>query len=596
MQLKKTWKTVAALVLLIVATYIPGTQPASAATIARDHVTIALAAETDIYNAVALYNPVDKTADLYGSETLTPEALPGSDPTEGVTPRKVDLADVSQGIYSISWHSGSIENKAVLVVSANPVDPTSPIAVIVPDYTWQAYSFTNGGGFYGDGVKHTDGRHFPYGISSEFPNGRHSYAEVNLHRALDNGSHFEMNKPWYNPIKFINDHLTNNDVFHSVDVIQQSILVSKKYDLSRYSEVIVYGHDEYWTPELFNKIKSAVAAGTSLFNMSGNTGYRRIAVTGSTIHFDTSDSSQSQLDAVAWGGLTLPVSMANDPSVWGVIKTRLKPTDFLGITYLYYPLAKEALPAVCNTLKIRQPDFKTDCVGKLEKWTGFRVRDASNRLFRGTDLKNGEAFGEKSKALAYEVDGIPFQNGKLVIRQNRPNSDGYGTSALADVASSLRGSAWGAEAGYKAGAIVQSHFGRGRVLSIGSIGWVNGILADDSVVRKITLNAIEDLLAAPIDQSSLAVLTQDVQKKANVYKIADLSFPTGMDLHKTITCYLADSTVQPCVGRVNASGKVTITSSNLKNITRVHVTLKFEPSSANYFIYSHFSISRDINI
>jgi hypothetical protein len=582
--------------------------PASAITLSPDQYTLIAPTRQDTYNSVAKYDPATRTAELFGSESLLPTTASDEDPTYGLAGVSVDLASEHQGIYDIQWQVNGHTNKAVLTITADPGVATSNVLVIVPDYTWQAYDASKGGSFYGDGIQHADGRHFAYGVTSEFPNGRHMYAAVNMNRPMSfapiSGSEYEMNRPWFNPIEFLNSHLFSGSAPQRVDVVLQSQIASGNYDLGQYSELVLYGHDEYWTPELFSAIRNAVNSGSSLLNMSGNTGYRRIVQTGTVIHFDLEHASSAQLNAPLWGSQVLPISQANDASIWGVLPTPFsapeKPTDFLGVDYLYYPLAKNTsnsgIKNICKVLKTQSKDFKADCKNKLKATQGFSVLDAANRLFRGTSLKTGQYFGKTSKALAYEVDGLPYRKGKLAIKQDDVNSGGYEKTAATQVYSSFRDKSWGSLKGYKSAALVQRHYGAGRILSIGSIGWVSGILANDTIVQKITLNALDDLLQVPTSESSSTEITGDVNRGSKRIVLGTLHKPGGMKILSTINCFRSNGQLQSCTLKIDKKGALKVTSKKLKKISRVNLHLDFEPDANNYFVLERFEMSQTFNL
>lgn len=57
-------------------------------------------------------------------------------------------------------------------------------------------------------------------------------------------------------------------------LVHQNPAILKQYDL-----VILFGHDEYWSPNIYNGIQDFLDHGGSLLNMSGNTAWWKTNVT-----------------------------------------------------------------------------------------------------------------------------------------------------------------------------------------------------------------------------------------------------------------------------------------------------------------------------
>jgi hypothetical protein len=104
----------------------------------------------------------------------------------------------------------------------------------------------------------------------------------------------------------------------------------------------------------------------------------------------------------------------------------------------------------------------------------FRVIDAAHWVFEGTGLENGSTFGEKS--LHERVPGGASGHETDKISKSSPQ----GTRLLAK---GLNPGEGGAEM------VIIESAGRGAVFSVGSITWVSAVLVDDAVSR-ITANVL----------------------------------------------------------------------------------------------------------
>lgn len=338
---------------------------------------------------------------------------------------------VASGIYEASLPSGAV---APVVVSTSPYVQRSSIAVIVPDFTWQAYNEAGGWSFY-------------------VPEGNRP---VSINRPLRGIK--EYNAPSYNPIAWLEQR------YGQVDVIAQSDLhyLASAYDLSRYRLVVLYGHDEYWSKELRTEVESAVSSGTNLLNMSGNTMWFHLEVTGSIINRST-----------YWA--------------WYLDLRELPEEHLTGVSYRFagypYRRALEGRPFTASdyqTLLARgfPPEIPFDQA--LRYTDGFRVVDHKSPLMKGTGLHNGDWFGVDSQLAYMEVDGFPM------TPDGAPDSvlmTGHVPKSLRMVAEVY---AWQGHAA----TVVRKGFGKGKVVSLGSIGWVRSLLAGDKDVVKITENAM----------------------------------------------------------------------------------------------------------
>jgi hypothetical protein len=429
-------------------------------------------AQDDFFDAIATWDPINQKACLYDAESLKP---PISSDEPWVTKGKCKVwrpePGTPSGVYVLSWESG--KSRALITLSAPPEATTQAnMLVIVPDFTWQAYDLVKNGNFYFESV----------GKKSE----NFSARKLNLLRPLDfqavgdplNYPSAAQLYPFANPIQFLRSH------FKAVDVVAQSDLDAYNYDLSKYQTLVTYGHDEYWTSKLRNSIDAAVTHGTSLLNLSGNTGYRKLVREGEVIGFEK------------------PTAENPMTSIWGELKGDSSPVRLLGVTYLGEPLGKrQARPMRLSKRLVKElhgegfpraiPRNKI-----LENSFGMLVKDGNDPLFKNTKLETGDFFGQSSKVVSIEIDGVPeVANGDIdsaFLREvgNTP------LSAAAEIWAN--GRKQDSTTHWRAGTLVRTSFGKGKVFSAGPIGWAYSIATDDKEVRQITLNALSYLGEEPV--------------------------------------------------------------------------------------------------
>jgi hypothetical protein len=428
--------------------------------------------QDDFFNAIATWDPINQEACLYDADSLKP---PSSSDEPWVTKGKCKAwrpePGTPSGVYVLSWESG--KSRALITLSSQPEAATqTAMLVIVPDFTWQAYNLVKNGSFYFES------------LGKKAPN--FSDRRLNLLRPLDfhavgdptNYPAAAQLYPFANPIKFLRSH------FKAVDVVAQSDLDAYNYDLSKYQTLVTYGHDEYWTSTLRNSIDAAVARGTSLLNLSGNTGYRKLVREGEVIGFEK------------------PTVENPTTSIWGELKGDTSPLKLLGVTYLGEPLGKRQLKPIQLSKRLvkelHNEGFSKSIPRKkiLEFSSGMYVKDQSDPLFRNTHLKTGEFFGQNSKVVSVEIDGVPelangdVDNAFLRAFGNTP------ISAAAEIWTN--GRKQDSTTHWRAGTLVRTNFGKGKVFSAGPIGWAYSIAVDDKEVRQITLNALSYLGDEPV--------------------------------------------------------------------------------------------------
>lgn len=386
--------------------------------------------------AVANYDPATGVATLHDS-------LPGdmravNEPRTSNDPRTITVG-VRSGLYRVRWNSDGGPQSALLTVSASPKKPTSDVVVIVPDFTWQAYNKTGGGNLYVDTPAN--------GIA--------------LLRPLATRGTLVSRKPTRNPIQFI------RSVHGEPDIITQSALHdnAKSYDLSEYKLIVLYGHDEYWTTQVRNEIESAVRQGTNMLNMSGNTAW----------HTAASDGVRLRRTGV-WYRTSRP-------------EMRLTGVSFRFAGYTIDETNSGVPFSLDQYEELVRTGFPNDVPYEsvLERVRGFRVLNASDPLYAGTNLQNGDWFGYKYWANNVETDGYPLR------ADGSPNvaaADGNTPAGFVPLAEgwNFRGDKF-----LHSAPIVRARVGKGKVITFGSIGWTGALLKGENNVKTMTRNAIKEL-------------------------------------------------------------------------------------------------------
>lgn len=490
---------------------------------------------TYAYESLALYDPVTAKARLYAADRLVPQTSPELSWTAGVTPVTVSIP-VQPGVYDVSWSDGAAV--APLIVSSSPSVRNSRVMVLIPDYTVQAYSDTGGGSFYVSNVPvRTDRK-----VSMERP--YHFTA-----RGQAPGPGFANPFALYaSTIDYLRESLG------AVDVAAQSLVDVLPYNLNAYSLIVLMGHDEYWTSNLRAKLEGAVANGSSLLNMSGNTGYRKLVRTGSVLG--------AEPEGTIWGSNPLDTTVA----------------ELTGVKYMRYPLAVELARTRSKVRTVLYARYRRHGFPRwvpqrkfLRYTSGMHSRRGANPLFEGTTLGVGRFFGVTSKALDIEVDGLPLTG------RGKPN--GSWPSANDPTRTSVSADAWVDNRGDRVGVIVQHLYGRGRVVTIGSVGWIAALDRGDGDVQLITRNAANLLLTAmgPALQGYQWVDAPSMDDGSAI--LGFLSVPRGARIDVSVTCTLqGDPTTSVwCAAHPLANGELHLRVPSRRAVD-AHVSLAVTPS------------------
>jgi len=278
--------------------------------------------------------------------------------------------------------------------------------------------------------------------------------------------------PTHNPIQFLRESGT------PVDVISQSALSTNSYNLAQYKTIVLYGHDEYWTKGELTQISSAVKNGTSLLNISGNTGFRRVIYTDGVLSFEQNAKGDDLSE--------LPQSIGN-PVI-----------QMLGVRYLFYPFKRgvenSALPfspAQYDQLKTQGLPNDIAFDAALAHTSGLWIPNTSSPLFDGVETDAQGFVGVASSVQNVEVDGVLLTDAGVLTLGNRKMLGLEDADVLAQSWANYP-PAKGPALSSRMGALIAKYYFKGRVISAGSIGWVRALVESrDPAVAKITQNALK---------------------------------------------------------------------------------------------------------
>lgn len=242
------------------------------------------------------------------------------------------------------------EGRALFTVYSS--DAKAPLLVVLPLFTYHAYNVAHV-----DGTRGEDEGECLYSGATW----------VSLHRPGGGvGGH-----PWDEVNKDVYDLQSPRQTFahwdakaiawlesrgYTFDCVTDMELDDPAFDLRRYNAIASFGHHEYWTQRMRERIETYIKAGGNVAFFGGNTCWFKL-------EYD------EQRDAIRRAGR------------W-----------------------------------IEQPEWRTTGVSYAfggGKWigprppTGYTVSNARHWLFNGVGLANGDTFGAEERLIGYECDGAP---------------------------------------------------------------------------------------------------------------------------------------------------------------------------------------------
>jgi hypothetical protein len=265
-------------------------------------------------------------------------------------------------------------NSRALFVVRDPDSP-APLLVVLPLFTYHAYNVAEVDGTRGQ----DEGRCLYSGapwVSLHRPGGGiggHPWDELNVD-VYDPTSPRQTFAHWdAKGIAWLERHGYAYDCCTDVE------LHDPVFDLSRYRAIISFGHHEYWTDAMRERVDRFIADGGNVGFFGGNTCWFRA-------QYDPARHRVRR--AGRW----------NDDPEWRTT----------GVSY--------ALGGG-KWIGERPP-------------SGYRAVNASHWIFRGTGVRNDDVFGAQERLLGYECDGAPEQSDLDVLAEGSirdwPVADGSG--------------------------------------------------------------------------------------------------------------------------------------------------------------------------
>ncbi|NQY66764.1 MAG: hypothetical protein HRT72_03455 [Flavobacteriales bacterium] len=294
--------------------------------------------------------------------------------------------------------------------------PSTKIAVLASTNTWQAYNKWGGGSFYN--LNHRDDIDYAQKISTERPNS--IITPYGDYGHLVNGE--------LHILRWLEKQYYHFDLFADID-FHTNYSLFENYDV-----ILISTHSEYWSLEMMNNLERFLASGKNVMYLSGNGLYWKTVVAYDRLEVrkDYTNHTYDEGAGGRWRDVELPEAA------------------LIGLEYT-------------------SAGFGT--------WAPFEVLNESHWIFKNTNLKNGDLFGEDGinggGASGWETDKI------------NPN---LSPSNLDHIAKGTNPGDGGADMIY-----FETQNG-GKVFSAGSISY-GGSLIIDPIVSQITKNVVDSFIS-----------------------------------------------------------------------------------------------------
>jgi hypothetical protein len=360
-------------------------------------------------------------------------------------------SDWRSGVYLMHLTSGPDTHEIAFAIRAATPGATSPILVMIPVTTAQAYNAWHG--------------HSLYAFNSV--SGK-SITQVSFDRpgsVLAGRSWTEWEQKF---IRWFETHYVA-DYCTSIDLHEHPEL------LSEYQLIVSMGHDEYWSREMRDQVEAFIAAGGNAAFFGGNTCYYQV-------RFENGSRTMVSYKDAALDPLTdtdpLRATVSWDSPLVGRPENTLTGVGTKhGAVWDY---GQGDLPAVDYTVHFSQ------------HW-----------VFRNTGLNDGSRFGANAKIVGYETDAAEctFHNGVPEITGSDGTPHNFVVLASADLSN------WG-----KPGKATLGLFrNRGLVFTAATTNWPNGLASGEPVVQQMTRNVLDRLsrpnaASPPVQSSEFQVL------------------------------------------------------------------------------------------
>jgi hypothetical protein len=341
------------------------------------------------------------------------------------------------GYYDASFMTSIGPKHIVFVVKSASLGSTSPILVIQPTNTYQAYN--------------------AYGGKSTYPSGSPARATtVSFNRPYDDQNGLGMFRLWEMPfVDWMAAEGRRFEVATDNDLEDPTLL-------SHYKLAVIVGHAEYWTATARQNLETFSHNGGHVALFSGNDMWFQARLTNSGRTLVTYKDASDPV------GSSTPALVTTNWYDWPVFNPE---NSILGLSYRSGGYAN----------KVDDPNvFDTK---PLSQRVGYTVADPNNWVFQNTNVTSGSIFGAGAAGL--EVDGTRYNcsaNDPLNMTPDGSDGTPLNFHILATTPS---------EYGHGVVGLYTNSAG-GTVFNAGTRDWA-AALAIDPVVAQITRNVLDRL-------------------------------------------------------------------------------------------------------
>ena len=217
--------------------------------------------------------------------------------------------------------------------------------------------------------------------------------------------------------------------------------------------IVISGHSEFWTSEMFNHVDKFVRNGGNLAIFSGNVAFKDFEISDKGVRFTKNWSE---------GGV-------GEESLFG------SAFRFGG----YSPTRKFDASQAAD-LGLTEQEFDGS--------DGMWALQPDHPIFEGTNLRYLDSFGVAAKIHYQEMDGVPLEKESFAIDRLAYSGPVSDQGVLAYSYASYDG-----ESISKHGSIIDFELGSGHVVNLGSLSWGNSVTSH-KIAKTIALNTISYLL------------------------------------------------------------------------------------------------------
>lgn len=242
--------------------------------------------------------------------------------------------------------------------------------------------------------------------------------------------------------------------------------------LANYRLVLSVGHDEYWSAKMRDNLEDFIGNGGNVAFFSGNTCCWQVR---------SEDNGAALTSWKQWHNLD-PVFPGDDhkllSTLWSHHLVGRPENQLTGVGFLWGGYRKS------------HGQFMDD---KAE----YAVHRPEHWIFEGTNLKRGDAFGDKDTIVGYECDGCEYamENGLPVPTGSDGTPKNFEILASCPARWHPDDSWWYERFDHaRVGASVLGIYNRGgTVFTCGSTDWAHGLRGKDPIVERITRNILDRL-------------------------------------------------------------------------------------------------------